>query len=116
MDNMYEIIAGLCSKNKISPSAMCKEIGVAKSLMTELKKGRSKKLSMANAQKIANYFDVPVDYLLGNEKKPVQNEDELIKDEFIAFYGDTKKNLKQADIDDIKALIRLRAELNRSKE
>ena len=40
--------------------------------------------------KIAGYFNVSVDHLLGKEEKPAAPKDgELVKDELIGFYGDT---------------------------
>lgn len=39
-----------------------------------------------------------------------------MKDELIGFYGDVKEHLTEGDIEDIKTLMKLRAELNRSKE
>lgn len=46
---------------------MCKEIGIQPSIVTDLKSGRKKGLSADVAQKIANYFNVTVAYLLGVE-------------------------------------------------
>ena len=67
--------------------------------------------------KIAGYFNVSVDHLLGKEEKPAAPKDgELVKDELIGFYGDVKEHLTEGDIEDIKTLMKLRAELNRSKE
>lgn len=67
--------------------------------------------------KISDFFDVSVDYLLGKtdiKKAPVEITDEEAKDEFVGFYGDIKKDLTEGDLEDIKKLMRLRAELNRS--
>lgn len=41
---------------------------------------------------------------------------ELVKDEFIGFYGEVKDELTQDDIDDLLQLMRIRAELNRDKK
>lgn len=65
MSNIYNTIAALCKEKQVSPSRMCLDIGAAKSLMTELKSGRSKRLSLDTATKIADYFAVPADFLLG---------------------------------------------------
>ena len=54
---------------------------------------------------------------LGKEEKPAAPKDgELVKVELIGFYGDVKEHLTEGDIEDIKTLMKLRAELNRSKE
>lgn len=78
MGNLYEIIAVLCKERGVSPSRMCLDIGAAKSLMTELKSGRSKQLSLATATKIADYFEVPVDFLL--QRPPFEYWDEINAD------------------------------------
>lgn len=65
MSTIYNTVAALCKEKQVSPSRMCLDIGAAKSLMTELKAGRSKRLSLDTATKIADYFSVPADFLLG---------------------------------------------------
>lgn len=54
-------------------TTMCREASVPRGNLSDLKMGRSEILSTKNLNKIANYFDVSVDFLLGNEneKKPV---------------------------------------------
>ena len=68
MSNMYERIEDLCKKRGINVTQMCKEAGVARAPLTELKMGRTAILSARNADKIASYFNVSVGYLLGNEE------------------------------------------------
>lgn len=48
---------------------MCDDLGMSRSTLTELRKGRAKTLNLEKASKIADYFGVSVDYLLGNESK-----------------------------------------------
>ena len=48
---------------------MCSDLGISKSLMTDLKNGRKKSVNAETAQKIATYFGVSVGYLLGIEQK-----------------------------------------------
>ena len=48
---------------------MCDDLGMSRSTLTELRKGRAKTLNLEKASKIADYFGVSVDYLLGNEPK-----------------------------------------------
>lgn len=49
---------------------MCKDTGVQPSVMTDLKMGRRQTVKAETAARLAAYFDVSVDYLLGNEEKP----------------------------------------------
>lgn len=69
MSNLYERIIALCNKRGIKGGKMCTEIGMSKGILTDLKMGRQSGISTANAQKIANYFGVPIGYLLGEEKE-----------------------------------------------
>lgn len=69
MSELYELIENLCKEKGTNITAMCKASGVSRAPLTELKMGRSKTLSSATLSKIAAYFGVSVDYLLGNEEK-----------------------------------------------
>ena len=62
---MYEIIEMLCKANKLSLSGLCKKLDMGINTFTELKKGRTKSLSAENISKIADYFNVSTDYILG---------------------------------------------------
>ena len=71
----FDIYKDLCSKNKTSPSKVATELGFSNSIATKWKKTGatpdSKTLS-----KIADYFNVSIEYLLGteNEKSPAGND------------------------------------------
>lgn len=79
MGTLYERLDNLCKKRGIKGGRMCVDLGISKSLMTDLKSGRKKGINAETAQKIANYFDVTVGYLLGEEEKenPATNGDEV---------------------------------------
>lgn len=69
MSTLYENIKSLCEEKGVSGGKMCLDIGASKSLMTGLKMGRTKSINMDTAQKIADYFGVSVDRVLGSEQK-----------------------------------------------
>lgn len=69
MCDLYNKIEGLCLENSISITQMCKESGASRASLTDLKKGRKQSLSVETLTKIASYFGVSVDYLLGKEQK-----------------------------------------------
>ena len=69
MSTLYERITELCKNKGVSGSRMCLDLGMSKSTMSELKAGRTKGISTSTAQKIAAYFGVSVDYLLGKDEK-----------------------------------------------
>lgn len=88
MSIMYERIESLCKSNGINITQMCREVGIPRGNLTELKMGRTMNLSSKNAQKIANYFGVSVGYLLGEEETknaPVANDRRVVTDEDIKF-------------------------------
>ena len=65
MDVLYKTIESLCRNKNVTVTTMCKESGVPRSALSDFKAGRIKSLSAEKLQKIAKYFDVSVDYLLG---------------------------------------------------
>lgn len=67
MSILYDRLAQLCAERGIKGGRMCSDLGLSKSLMTDLKMGRKSGISAVTAQKIASYFDVTVGYLLGEE-------------------------------------------------
>jgi transcriptional regulator with XRE-family HTH domain len=70
MSNLYENIKELCDEKGVKPGKMCTEASVSKGLITDLKMGRKKTVHVETAQKIADYFGVTVDRVLGTEKAP----------------------------------------------
>lgn len=69
MVTLYERLVALCVNKGITGGRMCSDLGISKSLMTDLKNGRKKSVNAETAQKIATYFGVSVGYLLGIEQK-----------------------------------------------
>lgn len=76
MAEMHEIIDALLNERHISGAQMSADLGMSRSFMTELRKGRAKGIKLETAQKIAEYFDVSLNYLLGEEteKAPVETD------------------------------------------
>ena len=68
MVTLYERLCSLCEKKGVKGGKMCVDLGLSKSVMTDLKSGRKKGLNAETAQKIAKYFEVSVGYLLGEEE------------------------------------------------
>ena len=79
---ILESIEYLCknANPKVSFSKMCVDLGLSKSLNTKLKSNPAKTINGETAQKIADYFGVSVDRVLGSEQKeksPTPNGVEL---------------------------------------
>lgn len=71
MVTLYEKLCLLCKQKGVSGGKMCADLGLSRSVMSDLKSGRKKGFSAEIAQKIATYFGVSIAYLLGEE----ENED-----------------------------------------
>lgn len=74
MSDMYNRIAALCEERGIKPGRMCAEIGLSSGQLTDLKMGRTKYLSVKNAARVAEYFGVSVEYLMGqtDQREPAE--------------------------------------------
>ena len=111
----YDLFCRLCQEKGVSPTRATIEIGLSRTIGTKWKKTGATPQG-DTLQKIADYFGVSVDYLLGNEEKPASQEaDELLKDELVAFYGEVKNDLDQDDIDDLKTFMRMKAEIKQNR-
>lgn len=64
--------------------------------------------------KIADYFDVSVDYLLGNEEK--ENSDVTDTDIKVALFGGDAKVISDAAWNDVKAFAQKVAEIERKRK
>ena len=67
--NLYERIESLCKDHGINITQMCRETGLTRAKLSDLKMGRTRSLAASALSKIAGYFGVSVDYLLGEEQK-----------------------------------------------
>lgn len=85
MSTLYENILTLCAENEIKGGKMCVDLGLSKSLMSGLKSGRKKTIQIDTAQKIADYFGVSVDRVMGVEKEPHVPKDIRLSDEELDF-------------------------------
>ena len=67
--NLYERIEALCKDHGMNITQMCRETGLTRAKLSDLKMGRTKSLSASTLAKIAGHFGVSVDYLLGEGEK-----------------------------------------------
>lgn len=69
MNEMYIRIEELCRQRGINVTQMCRDADIPRGNLTDLKNGRTAALATKTLGKIASYFNIPVDYLLGTEQK-----------------------------------------------
>lgn len=62
---MYDRIEALCAERGTNVTAMCRQLGISRSSLAELKSGRSKSLNADTVAAIAQYFGTTLDYLVG---------------------------------------------------
>lgn len=122
MGTLYEKIQALCKNKGVSGSRMCLDLGLSKSTMSDLKKGRIKGISVPTAQKIAGYFGITVDelYGIGEQIKadPVGSAErhfEIIMDEDIGDMFEDFKLLDAAQRKIVKDLVHSLAEAKKSE-
>lgn len=60
MDDLYKLIEGKCKERGIKISKLCTDVGIRQSILSDLKHGRTKTLSVPTASKLAEYFGVDV--------------------------------------------------------
>lgn len=93
MDNMYGIIEQLCTERGITIGRLCAELKISRGIIGDLKAGRTKQLSAANIRKIADFFGVSIDYLLGEEKRPTPDNEGGLSNPVIAQIMDIVRQL-----------------------
>lgn len=120
MWTLYESILSLCQENGIKGGKMCVDLGLSKSLMTDLKSGRKKGITAETAQKIADYFSVSVDRVLNGpetQKAPTQEGERKISDDDIKFalWGDSR-DIDDEDLEDVRRYAAFVAERKKKKQ
>jgi transcriptional regulator with XRE-family HTH domain len=77
MSDLYSRIDDLCAKENVSITDLCRDAGISRGSLTDLKMGRIAELSTKTLWKISNYFRVSIDSLLGKEEENAP----ILKDE-----------------------------------
>lgn len=99
MDILLERIIECIGPRHGAKKELAEHLGIHPNVITNWLNGRNKSYRRY-VNEIAAFYGVSVDYLLGNadskEKQPdSQNENQAVKDELIAFYGDVRMILPQ---------------------
>jgi len=112
-----EIIIHLMKEKNITAYQLTLACGLSNSAVTDWKSGKAKPSADA-LSKIADYFNVSVDYLLNRVPTPTPTytlPDDM-KDIQFAFHGGAE-GLTQDDIDDIREFVEFkRAQRNKDKQ
>ena len=93
---MYSIFVELLQRNGVSTYQVSKATGIAQSVFSSWKNGISKPKA-DKLKKIADYFGVSTDYLLGrDEKAPAPEEPEQEQDAIDAEFADRVSRLSES--------------------
>ena len=111
--NIPERIEAVMKEHKVSRYKLSKETGIAYTTITQILNGRTKNPQVAALQKIADYFDMPLDYFTNEETedsdqapewatakdkrdfKKLLEEDEPIMFDGLPVSNDDKEKLKR---------------------
>ena len=103
MSELYERIEALCRQRGTNVTRMCREAGISRAPLSDLKMGRSRTLAASTLAKIAAHFGVTVDFLLGQEEAPPHD---LLDEVDLAFYGEYRE-LSEDDKDAVRDFVRV---------
>ena len=93
MSILYNRIEQLCNQQNLTIGKLCSNVAISRGNLSDLKSGRTKSLSSDKLKKIADYFSVSIDYLLGQNKNDTMLELSDTEQTLINTYRklDTKK-------------------------
>ena len=99
----YAVIKELCNEKGINIAALAQGTGIRNSVFTELKMGRTRSLSVVTLKKIADYFDVPLDYFVS----PKESETPIAAKRRVL--ADTALMRDEAELDSLISMAKLLA-------
>ncbi len=108
-NQMAILIKNLSRERKTTPTQVFRKIGLSKSFINNLESGS--KPSVESIEKLADYFNVSTDYILGREEKKnlPNNIDQSVKDSIVEHNNpivsnETKEN-KEISLNDTQRAI-----------
>ena len=113
----YDNYVRLCNSIGKSPSAVAVELGLKKATVTRWKKGGNP--TDANAQKIADYFNVTTEFLFGieeqTEKAPAEDDERKVSDDDIKFALFGTREIDDDVLDRVKQFAKFAQENEKNK-
>lgn len=115
MDDLYSLIENTAKKSGYrNITEFCKQTGIPRATMSELKSGRTKKLSAKTAQIIYSTLQIPLDTLLGldsvniTEKDPSQMAGVEVDNELVKIWNTADADERKAIMDAARLIMGLR--------
>lgn len=116
----FERFSALCKDRGETPNSVAKIIGASSGSVTAWKRGADPR--NATLAKIADYFGVTTDYLLGKESKKAPategertKKNDVLDEVDIAFYGDFKE-LDEDQKETVRDMVRVMRERRAKKQ
>lgn len=110
----FDRLKELCDAKGISTYKACTDVGLNRAAVAKWKGGSQP--NGATALKLADYFGVSVDYLLGKEKMPTEDGGHTVdlNEVDFAFYGGYKE-LSEDDQETLRDMVRIMRERRKNK-
>ncbi len=105
MNRLYEIISGLRDKEGINDAELARRAKIRQGLLSDLKHNDNQVLKYENLKKIADYFNVPVDFFDSGIIDPsdIPPEPEISDEQLMfALWGDKHQNMTKADLEQVR--------------
>lgn len=107
-NSFFDRYAELCKATGETPNSVAKIIGASSGSVTAWKNGTEPRYS--TIVRIAEFFSVSVDYLLGKEKAPTEaGKRDILDDVDVAFYGEYRE-LSEDDKETVRDMVRVMRE------
>ena len=112
---MYEIFAKLIADRGLTSYRVSMDTGVSQATLSDWKRGRSTP-KLPKLQRLADYFGVSIEYLMGNTARPDSSSASIPSSEDLklALFGDPF--IDDEILEDVKAFARFTLERRRSKK
>ena len=86
MCDLYRKIELLCQRENIKIADLARETEINKTLFSDLKRQKSKSLSLEKLIIIADYFDISLDELVGRKRKTPDAETSEVVEKIIGLF------------------------------
>lgn len=105
MGDLYNRLLSLCNQKGVTGAQMCRDCGLSKSLMSDLKYGRRDTISTETAAKLAEYFSVTVDEILFGIKKEQSTETDELLNELNLLFQKQSDDIKREALNYLRYLV-----------
>lgn len=90
MGDMHARIVALCQEKGVNITQMCREAGIPRATLSELKMGRTIALSTKNIGKLATYFGIPMEQFMNDQEIEAKKETPTPNNGSERVYEDTE--------------------------